>query len=212
MPSHPLPNDKIRHSMPLRMLLGFVLAALATTVIAVFTYQSQQDRGEAVRRINSAVESIVQIQYVLSIIKDAETGQRGYLLAGEPRYLGPYETAEASLTTELERLRGLVGDSPRQLRRYEQLAPLARQKMSELHETIQLRLSGQADAALSVVRTDRGRATMDAIRSLVREMIAAEREELEERRAMWRTRRASRRTSPGAARCCCWCSSWAWPP
>ncbi len=185
MPSQPIPNDKIRHSMPLRMLLGFVLAALATTVIAVFTYQSQQDRGEAVRRINAAVESIVQIQYVLSILKDAETGQRGYLLAGEPRYLGPYETAEASLGPELERLRGLVGDSPRQLRRFEQLAPLARQKMSELHETIQLRLSGQADAALAVVRTDRGRATMDAIRSLVREMIAAEREELEERRAMW---------------------------
>ncbi len=185
MPSQPLPNDKIQSSMPLRMLMGFVLAALATAVIAIFTYQSQQERSDAVRRINTAVESVVQIQYVLSIIKDAETGQRGYLLAGEPRYLGPYETAEASLVSELERLRLLVSDSPRQLRRYEQLAPLARQKMAELQETIQLRQSGQIDAALAVVRTDRGRATMDAIRSLVREMITAEREELEERRAMW---------------------------
>jgi len=172
-------------SMPLRMLLGFVLAALATAVIAIFTYQSQQDRSDAVRRINTAVESVVQIQYVLSIIKDAETGQRGYLLAGEPRYLGPYETAEASLGPELERLRLLVSDSPRQLRRYEQLAPLARQKMAELQETIQLRQSGQVEAAMAVVRTDRGRATMDAIRALVREMITAEREELEERRALW---------------------------
>lgn len=185
MPSQPLPNEKMQTSMPLRMLLGFVLAALATAVIAIFTYQSQQDRSDAVRRINTAVESVVQIQYVLSIIKDAETGQRGYLLAGEPRYLGPYETAEASLGPELERLRLLVSDSPRQLRRYEQLAPLARQKMAELQETIQLRQSGQVEAAMAVVRTDRGRATMDAIRALVREMITAEREELEERRALW---------------------------
>ncbi|WP_442866863.1 response regulator [Acidovorax sp. NCPPB 4044] len=185
MPSQSLQSEKNHRGMPLRLRVGFVLAALATAVIAIFTYLSQQDRADAVRRINVAVESIVQMQYVLSLAKDAETGQRGYLLTGEPRYLAPYETAQAGLEPELDRLRRLVSDSPRQLRRYEQLLPLARQKMAELRETIQLRQSGQAEAAMEVVKTDRGRATMDAIRTLVRDMVAAEREELEERRRMW---------------------------
>ncbi|WCM94127.1 response regulator [Acidovorax sp. NCPPB 2350] len=185
MPSRLLPSEKSHHRMPLRLQLGFVLAALATAVIALFTYQSQQGRWDAVRRINAAVESIVQMQYVLSILKDAETGQRGYLLTGEARYLSPYDTAQASLEPELERLRGLVSDSPRQLRRYEQLFPIARQKMAELHDTVSLRQSGQVEAAMALVRTDRGRATMDAIRGLVREMVSAEREELEDRRRAW---------------------------
>ncbi|WOI44107.1 response regulator [Acidovorax sp. BLS4] len=179
------PSSQIQRGMPIRLFAGFMLAALATTIIALFTYQSQQERAEAVTRINAAVESLTQMQTVLSITKDAETGQRGYLLTGETRYLQPYTAAQAALKPEMGRLRTLVQASPEQVQRFEHLQALVAQKMTELDETVNMRRAGNAEGAADVVRTDKGRATMDAIRNILREMLNAERQELDTRRGEW---------------------------
>ncbi|GKS94439.1 response regulator [Acidovorax sp. SUPP2825] len=179
------PSSQIQRGMPIRLFAGFMLAALATTIIALFTYQSQQERAEAVTRINAAVESLTQMQTVLSITKDAETGQRGYLLTGETRYLQPYTAAQAALKPEMGRLRTLVQASPEQVQRFEHLQALVAQKMAELDETVNMRRAGNVEGAADVVRTDKGRATMDAIRNILREMLNAERQELDTRRGEW---------------------------
>ncbi|WCM98681.1 response regulator [Acidovorax sp. GBBC 1281] len=179
------PSFQIQRGMPIRLLAGFLLAAFATAVIALFTYQSQQERADAVARINAAVESLSQMQTVLSVTKDAETGQRGYLLTGETRYLQPYSAAQAILKPEMSKLRSLVQGTPDQLQRFDHLQALVAQKMAELDETVNLRRSGNAEGAIEIVRTDRGRATMDAIRNIVRDMSDAERQELDNRRGEW---------------------------
>ena len=179
------PSFQIQRGLPIGLFAGFMLAALATAFIALFTYQSQQERAEAVARINAAVESLSQMQTVLSITKDAETGQRGYLLTGETRYLQPYTAAQAALKPEMGRLRALVQGSPDQLQRFEHLQALVAQKMGELDETVNLRRQGNVEGAADVVRTDRGRATMDALRNTLREMLVAERAELDSRRSEW---------------------------
>ena len=171
--------------MPVRLLAGFVLAALATSIMALFTYQSQLQREEAVGRMNAAVESISQLQAVLNTLKNAETGQRGYLLTGEERYLEPYNTAVLALTQELQKLRQLTSDNPLQVRRFDQLQRLTTQKMEELKTTIDLQRAGKREEALTMVRTDLGLLSMDNIRNSLREMLMAERQELEDRRKAW---------------------------
>ncbi|MDR6214352.1 response regulator [Paracidovorax wautersii] len=174
-----------RRVMPLQLLIGFVLAALATATMALFTYQSQVQRSEAVEKMNAAVETISQLQAVLNTMKNAETGQRGYLLTGEDRYLEPFNTAAMALGQELQRLAVLTQDRPLQVRRFDQLKRLTSQKMQELEDTIALQRAGKRDEAVALVRSDLGLLSMDNIRNVLREMLMAERQELESRRKAW---------------------------
>ena len=121
-----------RPAMPLRLFVGFMLAALATVVIALFTYQTNQNRAVAVARINAAVEVISQVQAVLSTLKNAETGQRGYLLTGKENYLEPFNASEAALGQEFQMLRQLLQESPEQLARLDSVQRQSSQKMDEL--------------------------------------------------------------------------------
>ncbi len=174
-----------RPTMPLRLFIGFMLAALATVVIAVFTYQSSQYRAVAVGRINAGVEVISQLQAVLSTLKNAETGQRGYLLTRKDRYLDPYLASVSALNQEFTVLRRLLGDSPEQLARLDRVEALTNMKMAELRRTVELQRAGQTDAALAVVQSDEGLVVMNDIRAVLQQMLAAERDSLDDRRGEW---------------------------
>jgi hypothetical protein len=73
--------------------LGLAVAVfffLATGAIAYFNFQTlKQDSALLVR----ADEALTALEDILSTVKDAETGQRGYLLTGKDSYLDPYNTA-----------------------------------------------------------------------------------------------------------------------
>src|SRR5438132_740737 len=62
-------------------------------------------RGQAVVRLQ---HEILQIQETLSTLKDAETGQRGFVITGIDGYLEPYRSASARIHDELEELRQLA--------------------------------------------------------------------------------------------------------
>ena len=178
------PNWRDRGTLPYRLLVWFMLAALATMVIAAVTYSASEDRAKAVRQMHASVRAIDLTQLVLLSLRDAETGQRGYLLTNDERHLEPYGAAIERLQQSFEGLNNLEWTDT-QADRLAQLTALSQQKMVELREVIGLQRGGDRDAALAVVMTDTGRVTMVNIRTLVREMLAAERAEWEERRQQW---------------------------
>src|SRR5580658_7863169 len=47
-----------------------------------------------------------------SLLKDAETGQRGYLYTGNLRYLAPYSAAIGEVASHIQKLKELVADNP----------------------------------------------------------------------------------------------------
>ena len=55
-----------------------------------------------------------ETEVFLSLLKDAETGQRGFVITGDRHYLAPYDAAQASVGRQLERLGGLTGEMPDQ--------------------------------------------------------------------------------------------------
>jgi len=65
----------------------------------------------------------------MSVVKDAETGQRGYLLTGNESYLEPFVSADASISNVTKQLRDLTADDPVQARRIEQALLLVQAKM-----------------------------------------------------------------------------------
>ena len=149
-------RDDTRFTMEPRTFAGFLVAIAAVIVIAVLSYDSLRVTERSAESLTRAVEILAQTQSLISTLKDAETGQRGFLLTGRESYLEPFLAARESLPAELARMRALLSDEAAQLGRLESLQSLAGDKIQELNETVELKRAGKADAALAVVLTDRG--------------------------------------------------------
>ncbi len=117
---------------------------------------------------------IEHVERVLARLTDAETGQRGYLLTGRGDYLQPYLAAERDATTALDSLRPLFAGRTNQLARLDTLTALSTKKFAELDSTIAMARVGHLNAALALVKTDRGKRYMDAARRTASDMEQSE--------------------------------------
>jgi len=160
---------------------GFGLVLVMFIGIGVICHQSVSALIEAMALRQHSYQTIHLLEELLSDIKDAETGQRGYLLTGEDRYLTPYNAAASRLEQRLKSVRESTGDNRNHQRAISVMEPLIADKLAELQETIDQRKSGQADLALRTVRSDRGKRTMDRIRQTISEMEAEETTLLQQR-------------------------------
>ena len=124
---------------------------------------------------------ISAIQRALGDIKDAETGQRGYLITGDLSYLTPYETAVLTGPGLLNELRRLVADRPDQLGKADKLGDVLRQKLEELNGTIAIRRNQGFEVARAAVLKAGGKDSMDRIRTIAAEMVVTEESLLAER-------------------------------
>ena len=149
---------------------GFGVASVILIIIGIVSYQSATRLIETNSRVAQTQERLNQLEELLSQMKDAETGQRGYLLTGEERYLEPYQRALTSIDGEIKNLRKLTANYPNQHRQLDALESAIKNKLAELKGTIDLRKYQGFDAALQLMRTDLGKKLMDDIRSRVREI------------------------------------------
>jgi CheY-like chemotaxis protein/CHASE3 domain sensor protein len=179
-------RDDVRFAMEPRTFTGFLVAIAAVVVIAVLSYESLRATENTAESLAHTAEVQAQTESLLSTLKDAETGQRGFLLTGREAYLAPFLDAKHILPGEFSGLAALIGDDPGQRTRLETLKALATEKIDELTETVELKRAGQTDAALNLVLSDRGKNTMDRIRAVTDEMISIERRTFGERALAWR--------------------------
>jgi len=159
---------------------GFGLALVFLAIIGAASYRSTLKLTDTAERVAHTHEVLQTLESVVSGMKDAETGQRGYLLTGDDKYLEPYRSAQDSVHRDIAAVRKLTGDNVNQQRRLDALQPLIDGKdgkFAELQETIDLRKDPARglDAALRIVRTDKGKRVMDDIRRVVDEMSREER-------------------------------------
>ncbi|WP_043335329.1 sensor histidine kinase [Belnapia moabensis] len=147
----------------LLMALGFT-ALLATGAGMVWLVEATRSFAAGV----IATQDVrVTASQVFSLIQDAETGQRGYLLTGEDRYLEPYRRAMEALPHELPALAARIAADGGNVDAVRQLQATLAMKLDELDRTISLAAAGDQAGALALMRTDRGVAEMDTIRSIV---------------------------------------------
>ncbi len=98
---------------------------------------------------------------------DAETGQRGFLLTGEARYLEPYDRAVRLVPAEMATLNRLTGPSQDQPGAdVARLGSLVDRKMAELRRTIEIRKNQGVGPATEVVLGDEGKQAMDEVRAI----------------------------------------------
>lgn len=154
-------------------LTGAVIFFVLSGLVAYLNLESLRESNERVIRTH---EAIVALDELLSQIQDAETGQRGFVLTNEDSYLAPYHTALAAIPIQLNEIADLTAGNTGQGVRLLRLRERIDSKLGELKETIELRRTQGFEAALAVVKADRGKIEMDAIRSQVASMAQGEAE------------------------------------
>jgi len=152
-----------------RLLAGFGLAAVTLLLVAGISYRNANTLIDTERWVAHTHQVRIELADMLSELKDAETGQRGYLLTGEESYLEPYKATLTTLKTSLDDVKKLTADNPDQQRRLATIGSLADSKLAELKQTIDLRRTQGFDAALKVVLTNEGKTLMDQLRNVIAE-------------------------------------------
>jgi PAS domain S-box-containing protein len=164
------------------VIAGFLILLLLLVLnTAVLRYQLAVQVGHQAWFSHS--KRVVQaLRDMESLIKDAETAQRGYLYTGKLEYLTPYHFAAAQLDSRLQDLGAAVGDNAGEQTQVAELRVLAHQKLAEISETVALFQTGDTSGARAVVMSGNGFVTMEKIRALVGDMEQGESALSEQRR------------------------------
>lgn len=107
---------------------------------------------------------------LMSAMQDVETGQRGFIITGEIRYLAPYEDGLKRLDSIFRDLRTMTSDNPEQQRNLERLEIAMRAKMQEVTYIADLRRREGFESAQRQILTDRGKQSMDEFRAIIGNM------------------------------------------
>lgn len=147
-----------------KMAISLLLAVLASALLIFINEASFQQSTAAAENIEEAQQTRGAINKLLQHVLDAETGQRGYLLTGDPHYLEPYNSAITDLHPNLGVLRQLFAPYKDQLAEFGDLSEQVSRKMSEMDLSVRMRKEGNEDAWRFILTTDVGKLNMDAIR------------------------------------------------
>ena len=163
-----------------KMLLSLPLAVLAAATLIFINEASFQQSSTAVVSLEEAQQTRGAINRLVRQILDAETGQRGYLLTGEERYLEPYDTASKDVNQNLDVLRQLFLPYPDQLADFDILSRHISRKLAEMDLSVRMRKQGNEDGWKFVLTTDVGKEQMDAIRNLSAKLSASNIKKMEQ--------------------------------
>lgn len=160
---------------------GLWWAAFLVGVVGVATFIAVGRTADDNRRVAHTNEVLYHLETLISALKDAETGQRGYIITGREEFLQPYYAAKLTVPREFGTLRRLTRDNPVQQGRLDQLQPIMLSRLHVLTVNVGLRRSGGLTAAQTAIRQGNGRRMMEDIRHDVGIMEATERTLLAQR-------------------------------
>ena len=169
-----------------KLLLAFGFLALITIGNFGLLWMAETDAAEEQSLVFHTHQVIVESEVFLGHLRDAETGQRGFLLTGQAEYLEPYTIGITQAEAGFQTLKSLTSDNPVQQLRLDAIQEQMLDKLAELGETIRLAQQGLRDEAMAIVLSDEGKTVMDAIRGSLADFQGEERRLLELREAGFR--------------------------
>ncbi|MDZ8105272.1 MAG: response regulator [Nostoc sp. DedQUE12a] len=163
-------SNKVRKQFFKTIAAGFILASSILVVIAAVSYQNTKvstNNRSIIKNINKKINSLEKL---LSQTKDAETGQRSYILTEKEIYLKAYQEALANVDIEITKLKNLTAGQPKEQKQIATLESLVTAKLTQLKQTINLRQNQGLQAALQGLAANDGQNLMNDIHKTVHEI------------------------------------------
>lgn len=164
-------------SRPSRLLIPslLILAAVVVALNAWFGFHAIQSLHDSEYWVAHTWQVINQVESIMSSAKDAETGNRGYLITGDESYLEPYTIARRELGDKLDHFASLTADNPSHTHRLVEMRAVLEQRLNLLQQGIDLRKGNDHETVRSMVLSGTGKTEMDRLRRIADDMESEER-------------------------------------
>lgn len=159
---------------PFSVLASFGILILVLIAGIFMTRRQLDQQMDAQVWVEHTRDVLYHLQATEFLLKDAESGQRGFLLTGDDRYLKTYNASVAQVSPHLTRLAQLFGGNHQLEAELTRLRWLASQKELEMQETIDLYREGRQENARKLILTSWGMIAMDGVRASVASLGAEE--------------------------------------
>jgi len=163
------------------VLVVLTSALLLLLVLAVFALRALDNQESKDRLFEESFALTNAFEMLLSNVKDAETGQRGFLITREAEYLEPYSKALGTLPAQIMDLDGLMSKHPEYQAQWDEAKSLIRRKLGTLNGNVSKK---QSIGAVDVDKLREGKAVMDGIRRVIGALIEQENAVLHSRREL----------------------------
>lgn len=152
----------------LALIAVVILLVGGVALVSVRAYRADSDAVAHTHEVQRALANVLQR------LVDAETGQRGFLLTRDDRYLDPYRRAGEDVDRTLGTLRELVRENGDQTARVDSLGPVARLRLIRLDSVLAgFREFGRVPPADELLV---GKLQMDEVRRRIQTMDSTENE------------------------------------
>jgi PAS domain S-box-containing protein len=159
----------------------FFVAIVLLVVSGALAVQQYFRFSAASRRVDHTYEVLSTIDELVMRSLDAETGARGFLLTRDASFLDPYAEGAPRVRAAAAKLVSIVDDNPEQRTRALRLRDLSQQRLDELRYALSDARAGRRNEAMERMTSGVGNRYMDDIRTLARDMKAAESSLLDQR-------------------------------
>lgn len=154
-----------------KIAVSLTIAVIAAVLMVSINEAGYKRSLQALDTLTKTQATRAKLNLLMQQMLDAETGLRGYLLTGEERYLEPYNSASAAISSSMDDLRGIFIMDPKELATFTPLARQVERKTSEMELSLRLYRQGNDEAWRFVMFTDVGMENMDAIRDHIKTLM-----------------------------------------
>ena len=157
--SHPF-----RRSVHLTVAVTALFIVLVSAIVRFIFWQRME---HSVEQAMQAAEVQSHLDDAFSLLQDAETGQRGFLLTGRETFLEPFHKAEQELPEQFSNLEAMLQEQPEAAGDFVEFKAAATARLLELSRAMQLFRDNDREQALAIVAEGSGNGAMNKIRALV---------------------------------------------
>ncbi len=149
------------------LLIGFSVSLLILILSSVASYVSIKNLLSSAQLVDHSNIVSNEAGEVISTMKDAETGQRGYLLTGDPVFLQPYNGSYNKVIEMIADLKDLTKDNPIQQVNVGELNAIIGRRFSMLQDLINEK---KEKNFVDIAGLKEGKDFMDSTRDIVKKI------------------------------------------
>jgi len=160
---------------------GLGLALLLLVIVGGASYRSITRLLVADQWVKHTYIVLQEIDNVISGLKDAARGRRGYIMTSDKTFLTTFELGGQTVKQEIKKLQQLTADNPRQQQRLDALQPLIAKRLASLQNSVKLRQQNPSNFSAQVTVTEQDKELQAQVQKILDEMEAEEQQLLQRR-------------------------------
>ena len=172
---------RIKQKSPLFIKIAFYIALLIILVAGAVAFKTTKNLSKSSDLVVETYMVNVQLEQIFSYLKDAETGQRGFIITNDSLYLEPYIESRESINNSFAELKELTKENDFQQNKLKDLSSLIDKRLNNFERSSSFSINDNLESPKFDPVFFEGKVLMDSIRNKISEMITHEREELSRR-------------------------------